>query len=196
MSHINRGICLRRKRDVHAALRDFEQGVEIYTRLVDIDGRGELSPELARSHRHRGMARRNQGYAQGAMADLEKAIELLTRLVERENHRELAPELAKFLSETAWIYATSLDRSFRNGKKAHRFALQACELTEWKALFPVRALAAAHAETGNFAEAIKWQEKAVDLAPENNRGTLRSTLELFRAGQPLREPAAQDSAHP
>ena len=51
-------------------------------------------------------------------------------------------------------------------------------------------LAAAFAENGEFGEAIKWQQKALeflgDRKPEH-ANAMRDRLKLFRAGSPFRE---------
>ena len=54
----------------------------------------------------------------------------------------------------------------------------------------VTALAAALAETGDFAEAVKWQQKALDWSehyPKQQLETMRSRLELYKQGKPCRE---------
>ena len=88
----------------------------------------------------------------------------------------------------AWILATYPDKSFRDGSKAREYALKACELTEWRVFVPVETLAAACAETGNFAEAVKWQENALKLAPAKLKAELRARLELYKSGNPYRTP--------
>ena len=46
-------------------------------------------------------------------------------------------------------------------------------------------LAAACAETGDFDAAVKWEEKAIDLAPDGvKKDDYRARLELYRAGKP------------
>jgi hypothetical protein len=43
-------------------------------------------------------------------------------------------------------------------------------------------LAAAHAEAGDFKQAIKWQTRAIDLAPEDKKEECRKRLNLYKAG--------------
>jgi tetratricopeptide (TPR) repeat protein len=86
----------------------------------------------------------------------------------------------------AWIYATSPHDSSREGGKAREFALKACELSEWKSFGPIEALAAACAETGNFADAIKWQQRALELAPGKYKPEIGARLHLYQAGKPYR----------
>ncbi|MGB6043675.1 MAG: hypothetical protein WBF93_11010, partial [Pirellulales bacterium] len=47
-------------------------------------------------------------------------------------------------------------------------------------------ISAAHAEVGDFAGAIGWQEQAIELAPDGQKAVLRHRLELYRSGKPLR----------
>ena len=54
-------------------------------------------------------------------------------------------------------------------------------------------LAAAHAEAGQFDQAVRWQEKAIPLAPEAQRDVLRRRLELYQQGKPYREPPNEKS---
>ena len=98
----------------------------------------------------------------------------------------MSSQFARSLNALAWIQATSPDPAFRDGNNARNYALQACELSEWKAFVAVETLAAAWAETGNFAEAIKWQEKALELAPLKYRVELRGRLDLYKSGKPYR----------
>ena len=72
------------------------------------------------------------------------------------------PDYFEAHEDSAWIRATCSDPHYRNGKFAvvlHR----ACELTNWKDTEALGCLAAAFAETGDFAEAVKWQQKVMAL---------------------------------
>ena len=48
-------------------------------------------------------------------------------------------------------------------------------------------LAAAHAEAGQFDEAVRSQEKAIQLALAEQQDELRGRLEMYRQGKLLRE---------
>jgi serine/threonine-protein kinase len=75
----------------------------------------------------------------------------------------------------------------RDGVQAVANATRALELTEWKFTDWLPILAAAHAETGNFDEAMRWQTRFLEAAPEAAKAEAQSRLELYRSGQPLRE---------
>ena len=70
-------------------------------------------------------------------------------------------------------------------------------MTGWKDYSTLDTLAAAYAELGDFANAIKWEEKALPLvAQEKDVRTrvdddrdLRSHLDLFKAHKPYHEEA-------
>jgi len=66
-------------------------------------------------------------------------------------------------------------------------AQQACELTQWQEVEYVDTLAAAYAESGNFDEAVRWQEKAVELAPDDRKDHYRINLKLYKSGMPFRQ---------
>jgi serine/threonine-protein kinase len=76
----------------------------------------------------------------------------------------------------------------RNGERARDCATRACELTEWAIPGFLDTLAAACAECGEFDDAVRWQEKAIDLLDddETRRADYRSRLERYRAGRPVR----------
>jgi hypothetical protein len=48
-------------------------------------------------------------------------------------------------------------------------------------------LAAAYAEAGDFDKAVKWQQKAMDMAEDENTADCKSRLDLYKAGKPYRE---------
>jgi tetratricopeptide (TPR) repeat protein len=47
-------------------------------------------------------------------------------------------------------------------------------------------LASAYAESGDFAKAREYQEKAIELAPEEVKPKFRAPLELYKQGKPFR----------
>lgn len=78
-----------------------------------------------------------------------------------------------------------------DANKAIEAATKACELTFWKNPAYLGALAAAYAETGNFPEAVMWQEKSLEIAdsiPEKQRVDYESPLALYREGKPYYVP--------
>ena len=41
------------------------------------------------------------------------------------------------------------------------------------------------AASGQFEEAVRWQEKALELAPEPEKADYQSRLDLYRASRPF-----------
>jgi hypothetical protein len=51
-------------------------------------------------------------------------------------------------------------------------------------------LASAHAEKGEFAQAVRWQQKALAMLPasqKHDRAIVQAALKQFEAGRPYRE---------
>ncbi len=92
----------------------------------------------------------------------------------------------------AWILATSVDSSVRNGSEALVLARRAAQLTAGKNPMALDALAAAYAETGKFADAIQTARTALDLARQANdeavMDSLKDRIALYEEGKPFRSP--------
>ncbi|MGP0064010.1 MAG: hypothetical protein ACLQGP_10490 [Isosphaeraceae bacterium] len=100
--------------------------------------------------------------------------------------------------ERAWILATCPDARIRDGKLAVAAATRAAELTNWKDWTVFPSLAAAYAEAGDFANAVRWEQRALEAEQEfmkglpPNRGGIgapavaKDRLALYKAGKPFR----------
>jgi tetratricopeptide (TPR) repeat protein len=89
-------------------------------------------------------------------------------------------------SPFAHFLASCPDAKYRDGKRALELASLACEITNYKHAAPLTSLAAACAETGDFAGAIKWQQTAIDLAGRFASQDAIERLELYRKREPFR----------
>jgi tetratricopeptide (TPR) repeat protein len=91
----------------------------------------------------------------------------------------------------AWLRATDSEARYRDGKQAFALATRACELSRWKTSDYLDTLAAAHAEAGDFAAAVKWQENALAMySDEEDRSPCRARLTRYPAKMPYRQPAS------
>jgi tetratricopeptide (TPR) repeat protein len=98
----------------------------------------------------------------------------------------LDPKDAGTCNALAWALATYPEAKLRDGEKAVEYASKACKLSRWKSPLILETLAAAHAECGHFDQAVSWEKKALDLAPDEHKARFRSRLELYQANKPFR----------
>lgn len=102
-----------------------------------------------------------------------------------EAHR-LEPKNAYVVSLLALWLASCPEAKFRDGKQALELA-RAAHRAEPTHTGAMEALAAALAETGNFDEAVRWQQRALEDALLKNDDTVQRRLERYRKMQPYRQ---------
>jgi len=106
---------------------------------------------------------------------------------------ELAPESISTLTNLAWLLATSQNASVRNGPKAIELATQADRLVGGTNTLVLRTLAAAYAENGEFANAIRTARSGMQLARMHGEDSLTIDLDrqiaLYQLGMPYRDTA-------
>ena len=154
--YLNRGIAWSSKKEYDKAIADFGEAVR-------------LDPKYVLTYFSRGNAWAAKKEYEKAIADYNEAIRLDPKHVGAYNRR-------------AWIQATCFDARFRDGKKAIETAKKGLELAPKDADL-MDTLAAAYAEIGDFAEAVRMEERAIAIT--NNAG-YRSRLELYKKMQPFR----------
>ncbi len=86
----------------------------------------------------------------------------------------------------AWELATSNDSSVRNGARAVQLAEQACQATDHQEATMLFTLAAAHAEAGNFDEAVRWAAEALRLADDFYKSDIAAQMRSYRNHKPWR----------
>jgi tetratricopeptide (TPR) repeat protein len=190
----NRGRTHARRGDFDLALADFDEAVR---RL----------PEDPRGYYNRALIRYRLCDFAGAVADLTEVLRLDVPTAAVYNQRAAAyyasgngaaaiadhraalaldADDANACNSLAWLLATSRANELRDGPEAVERARHACELTAWEVPGFLDTLAAAHAESGQFDEAVRWMEKALDRLPEADQADYRKRLELYREGKPYR----------
>ncbi|MBA4188357.1 MAG: hypothetical protein C0467_10170 [Planctomycetaceae bacterium] len=169
----------------------------------------ELMPGVVKAYELRGTARKTLGNFDGALADFNEAIRLAPSAVMPYNYRaslhyarqnyggavrdhmealKRDPRHAGTFNQLAWVWSTCPDPDVRNGQRARECATRACELTEWAEAGFLDTLAAAHAECGEFDDAVKWQEKAMGLLDGDveKEADYQSRLDQYHLHKPAR----------
>jgi tetratricopeptide (TPR) repeat protein len=159
----NRGLVLFELEQPDAAEADYSEAIK-------------LDPKFAMAYCNRGALRLGSGDLNKAMADYQSAL-------------DSDAECAEAYNGLAWIHATSLNVNFRDGKKAVELATKAAKLTGYNDLAILDTLAAAHAEAGEWGEAVKQQKRAIEIAKDSSAyiKDARERLELYQAKKPYRE---------
>ena len=158
----SRGASLISKGDVDAAIKDYTEAIR-------------LDPKSDFTYGSRGRALQSKGDIDAALKDYTEAI-------------RLNPKDADWSNALAWLCSTCPDEKYCDGKKAIELATKACELSAWKTWNHVGTLGAAYAESGDWENAIKYQEKAIEMATdEKDKVGGRERLELYKNKQPYRQ---------
>jgi Zn-dependent membrane protease YugP/tetratricopeptide (TPR) repeat protein len=158
---VGRGLAFYRKGDFDRAITDLNLALR-------------FNPNDAIALNNRGAAFLKKGEHASAVADLRQAM-------------CLKPDFPNPYKHLAWIQATCPDSEFRDGLQAVANASRGLQLAQWKPVEWLATLAAAHAENGDFEEAVKWQTKCLDESPVSTQRDLQNALYLYQARQPLRD---------
>ena len=129
----------------------------------------------------------NRGLAFNRKHDWGKAKSDYERVI------RLNPADSEACNELAWLLATCPDDSIRNGAEAVAIASKACELARWKDWNFLATLATAYAESGDFAQAVKFQKMvlSIDKLTEQERKDESQRLDLFEKKKPYRDKPEQ-----
>lgn len=186
-----RGHCWLFKGEQDKAIADFDKLLQLYPERTDVllsrsrawyskgefdkaaadaDGLIQANPKDVNAYMMRALIHRQKGEFAKHIADLTQVV-------------RLDPEHAFALDYLAWLLATIPDEKLRDGKRAIEYARKAQEINGEKPGALV-ALAAAYAADGQFAEAIKWQKKAIEKTAGETPDLYREMLERFEAGKP------------
>jgi tetratricopeptide (TPR) repeat protein len=89
--------------------------------------------------------------------------------------------------DQAWLAATSHNADHRNGADALRLAKQACAATDYRWWGGLKSLAAAHAELGEFDQALEFAAKAIDLAPPEEADSIAKQRRAYESRKAWRD---------
>jgi tetratricopeptide (TPR) repeat protein len=196
-AYISRGDVHRKKKEYDKAIEDYTEAIRIrpddpgcyvsrgltygdkkeYPRArIDYAAAVRLEPEDAKTFHSRGVA-----FFTGE--EYGRAIEVFSEII------RLLPRHPRAYNSLAWLLATCPKDGVRDGKKAVEYATRACQLTGWKDGFSLDNLAAAHAECGDFKEAVRRQKEAIALGFEEKEVMegARKRLKLYQDGKPFRD---------
>jgi tetratricopeptide (TPR) repeat protein len=163
--HINLGNALLKKGSVDEAIVHYQKALQI-------------KPDSAEVHLNLGNALLKKGSVDEAITHYQKAL-------------QIKPDSAKAQNNLAWVLATALQASLRNGHQAVELAQQANQLTGGENPIILRTLAAAYAEAGRFSDAQRSAQKAMALARAAGQSglveQLNGELKLYTAGLPFHQ---------
>lgn len=115
------------------------------------------------------------------ISQYEQAIEAFRAALEEDAADTFSRERLTFIQATCPI------DELRDGEAALNTAVELCQATDYKGIASLKVLAVAYAEQGQFEEAIRYAEQAVELS-EGTEGEKEdyAPLDDFRAGRPHR----------
>jgi tetratricopeptide (TPR) repeat protein len=197
--HHGLGEVYQQQRDLDSALREWRRAIE-------------LEPFLSEPYRSLGTAMLTQRQPEQAIEYLRKSIELdktsvrarvdlAQALIATNQVPAAATELQTAVglrpsvlsaNNLAWILATAPDERLRNAEEALRLADVACRANNFESPDLLDTLAAANANAGRYADAVKWADKALALATAAKQTRLSESLaarrKVYLAKQPYRDP--------
>ncbi len=147
-----------------STLGKFDDAVSYYRQVL------QLKPDFAKAHNNLGTVLELQGSLDEALDHFRRAL-------------QIQPDYPSPLNEMAKILTTHPDTKIRNPDQAVKLAEHAAELTKYQDPSILDTLSAAYAASGQFDQAVKTTQKALDLASAAGDKTLadqlRSKLELY-----------------
>jgi Flp pilus assembly protein TadD len=182
--HDNLGVALMQMGRVDEAITQFKMALQI-------------KPDNPKARNNLGFALIRRGRADEAIPCFQLALEtkpdyvqarinLANAFLQKGNIGEAMAHFQKALqiepanpvlqNNLAWLMATCLDASLRNGNKAVELAQQANALTGGTNRMILRTLAAAYAEAGQFSNATESAQKAMTLARAAGQQDLAAQL--------------------
>jgi tetratricopeptide (TPR) repeat protein len=163
--HSSLGVALLEMGQSRRALIHLQKAIEIY-------------PKSSDAHYNLGNAFLQIGRASEALAHYQKAL-------------EITPDDTETLNNMAWILATWPEALTRDGTRAVELAERADSLTRGASPVISATLGAAYAEAGQFQNATKAAQRALQLAlaegNEARAASIREQLEFYQSGRAFRD---------
>ena len=142
--------------------------------LKDFNKTIELKPKYSFAYMGRGLTWRGKGEYAKALKDYDQA-------------QQLDPDYPAPYKYRALLRASCPNEKLRDGKLAVQDATIGCEKTQYRDPSYLDALAAANAELGDFSQAVRWQARATERAPQSRQADYEKRLNLYRDKKPYRE---------
>jgi tetratricopeptide (TPR) repeat protein len=81
------------------------------------------------------------------------------------------------MNDLAWLLATAPDSRVRNPHRAVSLAQKCCGLNHWTNAYSIDTLAAAYAAAGNFGQAVRYQQLAMQALNKSDRAEQLSAMQ-------------------
>lgn len=194
--YANRGYSRRDSGDTEGAMSDFAEALRLEPRSTHaLSGRSGLWANMGRGREAladadlacqidlpggqlaRGLAKISLGQFDSGFRDLKE-------------HQRRNPQDAQAANRIGWMRATLVDPGVRNPDEALHYARLACEMTGWKNPSLLDTLAAALADAGKMAEAVKLQTQIVEALGDSSP-EYQQRLDLYASGRPYRQEFSQ-----
>lgn len=194
-------VAYRNRGELLSAMGRTEESVADYTRAIE-----QLPPD-AELLDMRGHALHRLGRYQESLNDLNRSIQIAPQNPETLTHRgniyaelgdyaqairdfdqalRIDHEYADGYRSVAWLLATCPNPQYRNPQKALSAAQKGSEYSPPGDPFMLEAMAAAYANAGQFAPAVRYQREAIAMAPAGFAHQFSARLALYERKQPFR----------
>lgn len=193
-AYSNRGALFVQAGDLLAALQDYRRAIQ-------------LDPDLAVAHKGRGRVCHMLGSLDESLYHFDAAMLLAPSdahvvasradlLADTGRYSDAAAEyrravqmdktLAHAHRSAAWLLATCPEDDVRDPAGAMEFALKAIDLDRRENIVSLDTLAAAQANSGDFAAAITTMDRVLAMAPKKELSTYKYRQELYTDSKPFR----------
>jgi|GEM_PF-6644658 len=170
----------------------------------------EVNPRLAAGHYLRGRALTGQAKCEDAIAEFNRTLKMDPAFMwalyfRAQNYAyleqysrasdELREAIARFPKAEiphlalGWFLATCPHDAYRDGKEAVAEATKGCELSHWETWYGLDVLSAAYAELGDFEQATRFANRALQLPglSAKDRLLIEGRLARYASGISIRD---------